>query len=121
MRIGSLGSLGTSTTDLVNADCGPNPCTWWDEVWVRDPCLAFLRCADPNNPLVIGMDKGFTAGAAAEAGQITGSVLSSAGQALGEGIGGAAKGLGTGFAVPTWVIVAGVLVGGFVVLQTLRR
>jgi hypothetical protein len=106
--LGNLGSLGTSTTDLSVPSCGDNPCTWWDEVWVRDACLTFLRCADPSNPLVVSMDQGFTAGVAAEAGQIAGSAVS-----------GAASGLKSSLGIPGWAILGGIAIGGLVLIQTL--
>lgn len=61
-------------------DCGTSPCTWWDEVWVRDDCLAYLQTCNPTDPRVVGMQSGFVAGVTAEAGD----VLSAAGQQLGK-------------------------------------
>lgn len=109
MRISGLG-LGNMTTDLVSPECGPNPCTWWDEVWVRDGCLSFLRCADPSNPLVVGMDKGFVAG-----------VTDLVGQEVAAGVSGAAEGIGKGFGIPGWAILGGIAIGGLLLIQTLRK
>lgn len=53
-------------------DCGTDPCTWVDNVYVRDACLDYLRCADPNNVLVIGVDQGFGAAVGAGVGQEVG-------------------------------------------------
>jgi hypothetical protein len=55
MRL-SLAAIGdvSLATGLPAASCGVNPCTWVDDIWVRDKCLAFLRCADPCNPLLVG-------------------------------------------------------------------
>jgi hypothetical protein len=69
-------------TDISNPSCGDNPCTWFDNVYVGDPCLTFLKCADPSNLLVTGATQG--------AGAMTG-------QAVGQEIGGFFGGLGTGF------------------------
>ena len=49
--------------------CGDNPCTWWDNVWARDPCLAYLGCADPNNPLYVGATAGLPAAVGVSVGQ----------------------------------------------------
>ncbi len=43
-------SLGS----LPNTSCGSDPCTWFDNIWVRDGCLSYLRCADPCNSLLVG-------------------------------------------------------------------
>lgn len=69
MTIGSIG-------DTV--DCGVNPCTWVDDVYVRDACLAYLTCADPNNLLVIGADQGAIAAGGAAIGQSAGRFFSNA-------------------------------------------
>jgi len=63
--------------------CGVNPCTWVDDIYVRDSCLAYLACADPTNPLYIGATQG---------------ALAAAGAAVGSGISGSVSGLASGFA-----------------------
>lgn len=60
----------------IQAGCGINPCSAWDQIWVRDGCLSYLRCADPTNPLVVGMDGGFFAGTGAAVGSAAGSTAS---------------------------------------------
>ena len=71
----------------LGADCGDDPCTWWDQVWVRDPCLAYLRCATPNDPRVIAMDHGIVAGLTSEAADMAGSALTSVGTNAGTAVG----------------------------------
>lgn len=54
------------------AACGVDECGWWDQVWVRDACLTYLRCANPSDPRVIAMDQGFFTGAGAAVGGAAG-------------------------------------------------
>lgn len=66
----------------MGADCGDNPCTWWDDVYLRNACMAYLACADPANPLLVmsspdqgGQGRGLIVGGS----QVVGSTI---GQAL---------------------------------------
>jgi hypothetical protein len=54
------------------AACGDNPCTWWDEVYLRDACMNYLACADPANPLLITAQRGLIVGGAQVLGQTAG-------------------------------------------------
>lgn len=63
MKIG-LGSYGLGDT---TEDCSTNPCSWWDQVWVGDTCLAWLQQCNPTDPRVIAMKSGFVAGTVAAA------------------------------------------------------
>jgi hypothetical protein len=81
MRLEGLGQ-SSSPSSIVNANCGDNPCTWLDDVWVSDACLAFLECAQPTNILVTSM----TQGTGAAVGQAAGSVAAST-------VGGVASGI----------------------------
>ena len=104
-----ISGLGDTTTDLNVPACGTvNPCTWWDEVWVRNACLSYLRCADPSNPLVVGMDQGFVAG-----------VTDLIGQEVASGVQGAGTGVARALNVPGWVILGGVALGGLILIKTL--
>ena len=97
--------------------CGTNPCTWWDDIYVRDACLNYLACADPTNPLYVGATKGglYLAGQA---------VGSAAGTAVTELTGGAASGIASAAnASPTSLAIIGgvAILGLFVLIMAVKR
>jgi hypothetical protein len=106
--LGSLGSLWPSGTPEV-PECGPSPCTWYDNIWARDACVNYMVCAAPNDPSTIALTEGMFAGAGAEAGEAVGDIA-----------GGIFGGL-TSAGVPGWVIFAGIAVGGLVLINSLKR
>jgi hypothetical protein len=63
----------------MGADCGDDPCSWVDAVYLRDACLAYKTCLNPNDPAVILANKGLIVGSATVAG---GTVGQAAGQAI---------------------------------------
>lgn len=105
MRISGLGSLWPSNTPEVAA-CGPSPCTWLDNVYARDACVTYMKCAAPNDPTTIGFTQGAAAGVGAEVGQAVGSTVSNLGSSL------------TGnLNLPGVMLVAGVLVLGIFLMK----
>ncbi len=66
-----VGGTGTALP-IAPPTCGTDQCSWWDQIWVRDACLAYLRCANPTDPRVIAMDQGFFTGAGAAVGGAAG-------------------------------------------------
>jgi len=103
--LGDLGSLWPSQTPEVAA-CGPSPCTWLDNVYARDACVAYMQCAAPNDPTTIGFTQGAAAGVGAEVGQGVGTAASSLGSSL------------TGsLNLPGVLLIAGVLVVGIFLLK----
>jgi len=95
---------------IGDASCGENPCTWVDDIYVRDACLAYLDCADPNNLLAIGAEQGAIAAGGAALGQGAGRFFSNlADQTLqNSSIGG------------TLIMIA-LAVGGFFVAESLLK
>ena len=69
-----------------DASCGDNPCTWWDDVYLRDACKAFLTCSNPADPLLVMTNQGLIVGGA----QVVGSTV---GQAVSTGVESAAAGV----------------------------
>jgi hypothetical protein len=57
----------------MGADCGEDPCTWFDAVYARDACLAYKLCATPNDPATIMESKGLLVGGATVAGTAVGT------------------------------------------------
>lgn len=69
------------------ADCGTNPCGFTDWIWATDPCQAYLRCSEtPAQQAVDVRLTDIVTATAAEAGQLTGSVVSGAATGFGTGI-----------------------------------
>lgn len=108
----------------VGADCGSSPCTWVDEVWVRDECLSYLQQCSPNDPRVIAMQSGFLAGVTSAAADEVGAGLTTVGTNAGNVAGSTLSALATSLfqnpdGTTNWVTVgiAGAL--GFMVVQPL--
>jgi hypothetical protein len=74
MRISGLGSSLPASFPASDS-CGPNPCTWWDNIYARDNCIAFLQCGYPDDPTTIGFTQGVAAGAGAAAGGMASDVV----------------------------------------------
>lgn len=72
MRIG-MGALGQTPSD-----CGPNPCTWFDEIWASDACKTYMQCADPTGVIATG--------------SVVTSALEQTGSAVGAGVAGGTSG-----------------------------
>jgi len=108
MRISGLGSLWPSGTPEV-ADCGPSPCTWVDNIYARDACVAYMSCAAPSDPTTIALTQGTAAGVGAEVGQTVGDVTT-----------GLFSGL-TNAGISGWAILAGLAIGGLVLINSLKR
>jgi hypothetical protein len=107
----------------MGAECGDDPCTWFDAVYLRDACLAYKTCQNPNDPAVILANKGLIVGSATVAG-------STVGQAAGQAIESTVTGIFTnpsdpnappnplgGLASVNWVMVG----GAFLALLLLPR
>ncbi len=109
--LGDLGSTWPSNTPTV-VGCGDsNPCTWWDNVYARDACLNYMKCAIPDDPTTIYLDQGVGAGVGAEAGGVASGVASGVGQGIASNL--TPSGAFTGAAV--------IGVGIFVAVLLLRR
>ena len=50
-----------------------SPCTWWDDVWLTSPCQQYLEANDPNNALLVMVQKGALVGGATVAGTTIGT------------------------------------------------
>jgi hypothetical protein len=79
--LGGLGSTWPSSTPEVAA-CGASPCTWWDNVYARDACVEYMKCAIPSDPTTVYLDQGVGAGVGAEVGSVGGGAVSGAVQGL---------------------------------------
>jgi len=86
MRLEGLGQ-STSITALNAPQCGDNPCTWFDNVWVSDACLNYLQCAQPGNILVTAMNQGTGAAAGQAVGQVATGVVGGAATGIGNTVG----------------------------------
>lgn len=100
-------------------DCGTDPCTWWDNVWVRDACLTYLGCANPADIRYIGAKQGAGAAAGAAVGQEFGGAISGAAKGFASGVGGGAGG-STGLA-GTMLIVGAAMVGALMLVFAFSR
>lgn len=105
MRL-SISGLGDA------AACGTSPCTWWDDIYVRDACVNYLACANPNDVRYIGATQGAGAAIGASFGQTVGGAVSGAGQGLWAALTGGQPSQAGG----TMVIIAGVALAGLLVL-----
>lgn len=85
-------------------DCGADPCTWFDQIYIRDACLSYLECANPEDPRVVGVQKGLLPAIGQEAGNVIGQTLGSTASSFGGSTG-----------IPTSFLV----VGGYVVVAVL--
>lgn len=96
-------------------DCGTDPCTWWDSIYMRDACLQYKTCVNPNDPAVILVTQGLIVGGAQVVGQTAGS-------AVGGGIQAAINGLvGGGNGTPiNWGTIALVGIAGVIGIMLLR-
>lgn len=108
MRLFGLGSTWPSQTPEVT-ECGPSPCTWWDNVYARDACLNYMACAIPNDPTTIALSQGLPAGVGAETGEVVGGVVGSAASGLGTGLTG-------GLNMPGAVLLGMIALGGILIL-----
>lgn len=52
-----------------SASCGDSPCTWWDDVYASDACLAYTKCVDPTSTFYNLNTYGLIGGTAVGAGQ----------------------------------------------------
>lgn len=115
----SLSGLGDT------ADCGADPCTWWDDVYMRDPCLAYKACVDPTNFMVQAVNKGLIAATGASALDMAGTVVTAvgaqAGSAVGTTTGQTIKGLFTNpDGTTNWQSVGLVAAAGVVAMMILK-
>jgi hypothetical protein len=108
MRRNTMLSRGRGLRGLGD-DCGDDPCTWLDQVYMRDACLAYKTCVNPNDPEVVLVTKGLLVGGA----QVAGTAV---GQTAGQAIKSTVTGLFTNPANPNapnlfgdvnWVMVGG--------------
>lgn len=67
-------------------DCGTNPCTWWDNVYLRDACLQYKTCVNPNDPMVILANRGLIVGGAQVVGSTVGGAVGTGVESTVEGI-----------------------------------
>lgn len=51
------------------SNCGVNPCTWWDNIYASDACLAYNQCANPTAPSTVLESQGLIAGGSQILGQ----------------------------------------------------
>ena len=113
-------------TGTVNA-CDPSttPCSWLDDIYVRDSCLSWLRQCNPTDPKVIAMDAGFVAGTAAYVGQAVAAGGAPLAGAAGKTAGNALAGLFNGLFVNTdgstnWVTVGVAGIAAVFAFKTLK-
>lgn len=64
-------NLGQAQSSQVG-NCGANPCTWLDEIWASDDCVAYMQCAQPTSVIATG--------------SIVTSAIAQTGAAVGQGI-----------------------------------
>lgn len=121
MRIGNLGSTWpTSVPD--SATCGVNPCDWLDNTGSvigesSDACAAFMKCALPNDPTTIALNGSLISGASAAVGQDTGAIIGDVASNVTTGF---TSGITTSTTIPGWLLIAGLVLGGLIVLKELR-
>lgn len=94
MHLNGLGSSTWPSQTPDKAACGTNPCTWYDNIYARDACVAYMQCSIPTDPTTTYMVEGASAGVTAAVGQDVGAVAN----VVGDVVGNAAAGLGTGLA-----------------------
>lgn len=120
----NLRGLGAGWSSEIpsSSQCGNNPCSWFDNVYLSSDCVNFLRCADPTNSLVTRADEGIlqaigqTAGGmvGGTVGNFGGSLASSAGESFWDSLGdhGPAGAVGGGL-----IVVAAIAIAAFVLLK----
>jgi hypothetical protein len=77
----SLAGLGAPCAD--SGTCGPNPCGWFDNIWISDACRSFCQCSDPTSWGSVGVVQA----TANEAGSIIGGAVGNAAGAAAQGVG----------------------------------
>ena len=92
-----------------------NPCTWWDDVYLTQPCQNYLQANDPTNPLLVMVQQGAIVGGAQVVGNTVGTAASTAVNAVTESI----------FTDPTtgstnWTMIALLGIAGFVGFKLLE-
>ncbi len=55
-----------------------NPCTWWDDIYLTQPCQNYLQANDPTNPLLVMVQQGAIVGGAQVLGTTVGTSVSTA-------------------------------------------
>jgi len=103
--------------NLGQANCGSDPCSFWDNLVTyapfgalglpSQPCLTYLQCSDPV--VYVGLTQGVAAAAGTAVGEAVGSVTSGV-------VTGAAAGFASQVNVTTIVILAVVAVVGAAIL-----
>lgn len=107
-----MSGLGTCAD---SGTCGPNPCTWWDNVWISDACRKFCQCSDPASWGAVGADVALGQELVGAAGVVGSAVGSAAGSA----IGGTAQGIGNQLNSVTGYVMIGT--GALLLLMLLKR
>lgn len=69
----------SGTTDAPPAG---NPCTWWDDIYLRQPCEQYLMQNDPTNPLLVMVQQGAIAGGGSVLGNAAGQAASNFGSSF---------------------------------------
>jgi hypothetical protein len=114
MRRNTMLSRGRGLRGLGD-DCGADPCTWWDQVYMRDACLAYKTCVNPNDPEVVLVNKGLLVGGAQVAGTAVGQTAGTAIESTVTGLftnpDAASSALPGPLASVNWVMVGGAFLG----------
>ncbi len=92
------------------SDCGVNPCTWWDNLWMRDACLQYRTCVNPNDPMATLVTQGTIVGGAEVVGSTIGTAIGSGTQAAVQGlVGGGPTGAPVNWGTIAVIGIVGVL------------
>lgn len=124
MRIAGLGlSIGLGSTWPTSVPdsptCGPNPCGWLDNTGSvigesSQACADFMLCALPNDPTTIALNKNLISGVSAAVGEDTGAVVGDVTSGVASGFAG---GLKATTSISGVVLIAGLLIGGFLLMR----
>lgn len=78
LRPGAPMRMRRSRRGGLGDDCANNPCSWWDDVYLRDSCMSYLQSCDPNNALLTVVQKGLIVGGAQVVGGTVGTAANTA-------------------------------------------
>lgn len=133
INLAGLGSgpgvdIAPSSLPSSTPQCGSTPCSWIDDIYVRDACVEYMRCVAPNSNVAIDAAAKETADAmsvgdvAQGAGQVAGGITSEVANVVGRFLGGAAGGATSSMSLSGFLLLGAVaLVAITVIPAVLQR
>ena len=101
--------VSTATLTPTTGTCAVNPCTWWDDIWASDSCLAWYAQCNPTSSFYIANTQGALA-----------VVGNAAGAAVGTTTSGLLTGLATSTGIPSVVWFAGLGLLAYALIKEMK-